>query len=82
MKISLIIFIVIILINNSINVNSFPSVNIEATKEHHYLDIYCIAKYDKCSKRCNGLSEPYLAPCVEDCMDFCELNAINNKKNS
>ncbi|CAB4481062.1 hypothetical protein RhiirA5_493950 [Rhizophagus irregularis] len=76
MRSSLMIFIIIILINA---VNSL-SVSFEAIKEHHYADIYCIAKYDKCTTHCKGLSEPYLSPCVRDCMEFCELNAINNKK--
>ncbi|CAB5369076.1 unnamed protein product [Rhizophagus irregularis] len=59
MRSSLMIFIIIILINA---VNSL-SVSFEAIKEHHYADIYCIAKYDKCTTHCKGLSEPYLSPC-------------------
>ncbi|RIA80401.1 hypothetical protein C1645_792634, partial [Glomus cerebriforme] len=73
-----IIFIIIVIISTA--VNSIPTIIIGANKEHHYADIYCIAKYDKCNTHCKELSEPYRGPCVKDCMEFCELGVTNNQK--
>ncbi|CAG8465154.1 180_t:CDS:2 [Funneliformis mosseae] len=56
-------------------VNSLPE-----TTEHPIEgvdDLYCIAKIFTCEERCKGLSLPYEKPCVIDCMEFCEIQAMN-----